>query len=91
MQLQNKTERKIPEIFFMNCKEKIYHIYAKDQCLFHSLKEEEFKNTWNTLHQMMGVMKTDYTVNDLNYIEILPGIGGGGGDSSPEPPGSPSY
>lgn len=71
--------------------EKIYHIYAKNQCLFHSLKEEEFKNTWNTLHQMVGLMKTDYTVEDLNYIEILPSVGGAGGDSPSEPQGSPSY
>ena len=75
----------------MNSKEKIYHIYAKDQCLFHSLKEEEFKNTWNTLQQMVGLIKSDYTSEDLNYVEILPGIGGAGHGSSSEPPGSPSY
>jgi hypothetical protein len=75
----------------MEIKEKIYHIYAKDQCLFHSLKEEDFKKTWNTLHQMVGLMKTDYRVEDLNYTEILPSIGGGGGNASSEPPGSPSY
>ena len=46
----------------MTAQDKIYHIYAKDQCLFHSLKEEEFKNTWSTLHQMVGLMKTDYDV-----------------------------
>jgi hypothetical protein len=51
--------------------EKIYHIYAKDQCLYHSLKEEEFKTTWNSLNSMVGLIKTDYTVNDLSYTEVL--------------------
>jgi hypothetical protein len=51
--------------------EKIYHIYAKDRCLFHSIKEEEFQTTWNTLNNMVGIMKTDYNVEDLSYEELL--------------------
>jgi len=51
--------------------EKIYHIYAKDQCLFHSLKEEEFHTTWDTLNRLVGLMKTDYTSDDLSYEELL--------------------
>jgi hypothetical protein len=54
----------------MPAQEKIYHIYAKDKCLFHSIKEEEFKTTWATLNQLVGLMKTDYTENDLTYIEL---------------------
>ena len=50
--------------------EKIYHIYAKDRCLFHSIKEEEFQATWNTLKRMVGLMKTDYSVDDLSYEEL---------------------
>jgi hypothetical protein len=50
--------------------EKIYHIYAKDRCLFHSIKEEEFDTTWNTIKNMVGIMKTDYTENDLSYEEL---------------------
>jgi hypothetical protein len=50
---------------------KIYHIYAKDRCLFHSIREEEFKTTWNTLKNMVGLMKTDYTVDDLSYEELI--------------------
>ena len=50
--------------------EKIYHIYAKDKCLFHSVKEEDFEATWNTLKNMVGLMKTDYSVNDLSYEEL---------------------
>lgn len=51
--------------------EKIYHIYAKENCLFHSLREEEFYTTWNTLKTMVGIMKTDYTIDDLSYEELL--------------------
>jgi uncharacterized protein YpmS len=51
--------------------EKIYHIYAKDKCLFHSVKEEDFVTTWQTLNNMVGVMKTDYSVDDLTYEELI--------------------
>ena len=50
--------------------EKIYHIYAGDKCLFHSIKEEEFKVTWKTLNQLVGIMRTDYSVEDLSYEEL---------------------
>lgn len=51
--------------------EKVYHIYAKDKCLLHSIKEEEFQTTWRTLKNMVGLMKTDYTTDDLSYEELL--------------------
>ena len=51
--------------------EKIYHIYAKDRCLFHSIKEEEFEVTWNTLNNMVGLMHTDYEISDLSYEELM--------------------
>ena len=50
--------------------QKIYHIYAKDKCLFHSIDEDEFQVTWNTLNHLVGLMKTDYSVNDLSYEEL---------------------
>ena len=51
--------------------EKIYHIYAKDRCLFHSVKEDEFEITWKTLKNMVGIMHTDYEVSDLSYEELM--------------------
>ena len=51
--------------------EKIYHIYAKDRCLFHSIKEDEFEITWKTLKNMVGIMHTDYEVSDLSYEELM--------------------
>ncbi len=46
------------------------------------------------MHKMVGLMKTDYSVEDLNFIEISADYGkgrGGGGGHSSEPDGSPSY
>jgi len=54
----------------MTPKEKMFHIYAKDRCLFHNIKEEEFNVTWNTLKGMVGLMQTDYTIEDLSYEEV---------------------
>jgi len=51
--------------------EKVYHIYAKDRCLFHSIKEEDFRATWETLNNMIGIMKTEYTSDDLSYEELV--------------------
>jgi hypothetical protein len=49
---------------------KKYVIYAKDKCLFHSVDEREFDMTWKTLRNMVGIMKTDYSLEDLRYEEI---------------------
>ena len=51
--------------------EKVYHIYAKNRCLFHSMKEEDFHTTWDTLNNMIGLIKTDYSVEDLSYEELV--------------------
>ena len=55
----------------MSANEKIYHIYAKDRCIFHSIKEDEFRKTWDTLNNMVGIMKTEYSVDDLSYEELV--------------------
>ena len=54
----------------MSPKEKLFNIYEKDRCLFHSIKEEDFNVTWNTLKGMVGLMQTDYTLEDLSYEEV---------------------
>ena len=48
----------------------MYHIYLKDRCVHHGLTEEEFRNTWNNMKGMVGLMKTEYTVEDLSYEEL---------------------
>ena len=55
----------------MPSQEKIFHIYAKDKCIFHSLKEEEFEITWNALQKLVDILKTEYARDDLSYEELL--------------------
>jgi hypothetical protein len=50
--------------------EKIYHIYAKDKCLFHSIKEDDFHMTWNTIRNMVELIETEYSIHDLSYEEV---------------------
>lgn len=51
--------------------QKIYHIYIKNECVLHSISEEEFQTTWNTLNKLVGIMHTDYTIEDLSYEELI--------------------
>ena len=50
--------------------ETMYHIYAKDVCLYSGLDKEEFERTWRDVKGMVGLMKTEYTVEDLSYEEL---------------------
>ena len=50
--------------------EKVYHIYAKKECLYNNLTEHQFNKTWNTLKGMVGLMQTDYQLEDLTYEEV---------------------
>ncbi len=70
--------------------EKVYHIYAKQECLYNNLTEKQFNNTWETLKGMVGLMKTDYELEDLSYEEVIRAHGGGSGNSN-DPPGCDSY
>jgi len=49
---------------------KKYDIYVKDRCIFHSVSEKEFDTTWKTLNNMVGIMKTEYSSEDLHYHEV---------------------
>ena len=51
--------------------EKVYHIYAKEECLYNNLSERQFNNTWNTHKGMVGLMQTDYQLEDLTYEELV--------------------
>lgn len=50
--------------------EKIYHIYAGNNCLMHSIPEEEFSVAWKILNQLVGIVHTTYTTEDLSYEEL---------------------
>jgi hypothetical protein len=47
--------------------EKIYHIYAKNRCVYHNLSEEKFSETWEMLHRMIDVLDVDISKKDLQY------------------------
>ena len=70
--------------------EKVYHIYAKEECIYNNLSTEEFNNTWETLKGMVGLMKTDYELGDLSY-EVCNRPLGYSSDSTTEPLGEDSY
>ena len=44
-----------------------YHIYLRDKCVVSCISEEGFNETWTTLKAMVGLMKTDYSEDDLSY------------------------
>jgi hypothetical protein len=51
--------------------EKIYHIYAKNKCIVHSIKEEEFNLTWKTIKNLVSILDSDYSESDLSYEELI--------------------
>lgn len=55
----------------MKKQEKIYHIYAKGECIYHSLSEERFPEVWEMLHRMVDLLGVNISVNDLEYEEVL--------------------
>ena len=70
--------------------EKVYHIYAKKECLYNNLSKEEFNSTWETLKGMVGLMKTDYELEDLSYEECYRPLGVRS-DNTTDPIGEDSY
>ena len=71
--------------------DKIYHIYAKEDCLYNNLSEAQFKSKWETLKGMVGLLHTDYQLEDLSYESIVKSYGVGGTVTNTEPEGSDSY
>ena len=55
-----------------------YHIYAKDKVLYHNLNEEDFEEKWEMLNVMVGLLKTEYSTEDLSFIKLAPKVGYGG-------------
>ena len=57
-----------------------YHIYARDKVLYWNLNKEDFEEKWQLLNVMVGLLKTEYTEEDLSYIKLGPKCGVGGPD-----------
>jgi len=47
-----------------------YHIYAKETVLYCNISEKDFKEKWELLQVMVGLLKTDYSTSDLSYIRL---------------------
>ena len=47
-----------------------YHIYAKNEVLFHCLNEEDFQVRWQMLNSMVGP-NTLVTKKDLSFTRVL--------------------
>jgi len=48
--------------------QKIYHIYAEGECIYHSLKEEEFNTTWIALNRLSDLLCSS---DVLSYEELI--------------------
>ena len=70
-----------------------YHIYAKNRVLYHNLEEEDFAEKWEMLNVMVGLLKTEYSTEDLSYVMLAPKVGYGGPGKVlwTEPSGEDSY
>ena len=55
----------------MSSQEKVYHIYAKDRCIYHNVSEEKFSEVWDMLHRMVDLLGSNIKKEDLEYEEIL--------------------
>jgi hypothetical protein len=64
MRLREKNSEK----FFMT--ENVYHIYAKGRCIYHSIKEEEFKVVWESLNNLVDIY-TEFEKRDLQYEKVV--------------------
>ena len=51
--------------------ERVYHIYAKGQCIYHSLSENKFSETWDMLHKMIDLLDMNLQKEDLEYEELV--------------------
>jgi hypothetical protein len=51
--------------------EKVYHIYANGKCIYHSLSEDKFSETWEMLHRMVELIDVKFSKEDLTYEELV--------------------
>jgi hypothetical protein len=53
-------------------KEKIFHIYARDKCVYHSLSQTEFNTIWKMMNNLIDVLDTkELKKEDLTYEEVV--------------------
>jgi len=47
---------------------KLYHIYVKNECVYHSLSKEDFDKLWDFVQKLTWL--TDIDENDIQYEEV---------------------
>ena len=45
----------------------MYSIFLADKCVLTGLTEEQFKSSWETLNNLVGIITTEYSHTDLSY------------------------
>jgi hypothetical protein len=55
----------------MQKNEKLYHIYAKNRCVYYNLSEEKFQEVWEMMHRMVDLLGKDIQKEDLSYEELF--------------------
>ena len=68
-----------------------YHIYSRDEVLFHNLSEEDFKVKWEMLNSLVGPGTELAKASDFSFEKVTSGIGGHRSYGYKEPEGSDSY
>ena len=51
--------------------DKVYHIYAKDKCIYHNLSKNKFEETWEMMHRMIEILDVKFKKEDLQYEELV--------------------
>lgn len=47
---------------------KVYRIFLRGECVLEEVREEIFRENWETLNNLVGLVKTDYVSEDLSYV-----------------------
>ena len=48
---------------------KIYHIYVKNECVYHSLSKEDFDKLWDFVQKLTWLTEIDE--NDIQYEQVI--------------------
>ncbi len=49
---------------------RVYHIYVKNRCLYHSLPEEKFTEIWKIVNDFAEILEV-VDEKDIEYVELL--------------------
>ena len=50
---------------------KYYHIYLKGECILNDLDEEKFNESWEILNNLIGILHSNYSKEDLSYSQVF--------------------